>query len=138
MRILFIESQETFYMPIKTKIPKRWAYLGEIATYVSKKGHEVKIMDCLDPKISHAEILEEISRNKWDMMCFLMRIESVSSMIKLVPLIKQMSPDTKLLTYGDAPCMFVNFIKDNLNDLDAIVESGDWEVAICNYAKYLQ
>lgn len=138
MKILFVESQETFYMPIKTKIPKRWAYLGEIATYVSKKGHEVKIMDCLDPKISHAEILEEISRNKWDMICFLMRIESVSSMIKLVPLIKQMSPDTKLLTYGDAPCMFVNFIKDNLNDLDAIVESGDWEVAICNYAKYLQ
>ena len=34
--------------------------------------------------------------------------------------------------------MFINFIKENLSDLDAIVESGDWEVAICNYAKYLQ
>ena len=138
MKILFVESEETFYMPIKTKIPKRWAYLGEIASYVKKKGHEVKIMDCLNPKISHAEILEEVSRNKWDIVCFLMRIESVYSMIKLVPLIKKISPTTKLLTYGDAPCMFINYIKDNLGQLDAIVESGDWEVAICNYAKYLQ
>lgn len=138
MKILFIEAEETFYMPINTKIPKRWAYLGEIASYVKKKGHDVKIMDCLDPKISHAEILEEVSRNRWDMICFLMRIESVYAMIKLVPLIKSISPNTKLLTYGDAPCMFVNFIKDHLGHLDAIVESGDWEVAICNYAKYIQ
>ena len=138
MKILFIETQETFYMPIDTKIPKRWAYLGEIATYVRNKGHEVKVMDCLDPRISHAEILMEVSSNKWDLICFLMRIESVASMIKLVPLIRQISPETKLLTYGDAPCMFVNYIKDNMGDLDAIVESGDWEVAICSYAKYLQ
>ena len=109
IRILFIESQETFYMPVKTKIPRRWAYLGEIATYVNKKGHEVKIMDCLDPKISHAEILEEISRNKWDIVCFLMRIETVESMIKLVPLVKKISPNTKLLTYGDAhACLLIS------------------------------
>ncbi|MBE5806467.1 MAG: radical SAM protein [Clostridiales bacterium] len=137
MKILFIESEETFYMPVKTKIPKRWAYLVEIANYVSNKGNEVKVMDCLDPSISHAEILEEVAKNNYDLICFLMRIETVNSMLKLVPLIRKISPQTKLLTYGDAPCMFVNYIKKNFGDLDAIVEGGDWEVAICNYAKFI-
>lgn len=138
MKILFVESEETFYMPVKTKIPKRWAYLVEIANYVHKNGNEVKIMDCLDPKISHAEILEDVAKNKYDLICFLMRIETVNSMLKLVPLIRKISPETKLLTYGDAPCMFINFIKNNFNDLDAIVEGGDWEVAICNYIEYIK
>ena len=34
MKILFVEAEETFYMPVKTKIPKRWSYLIEIANYV--------------------------------------------------------------------------------------------------------
>lgn len=138
MKILFVEAEEIFYMPVKTKIPKRWAYLVEIANYVKKQGNEVKVMDCLDPKISHGEILEEVAKNKYDLICFLMRIETVNSLLKLVPLIRKTSPNTKLLTYGDAPCMFINYIKNNFNDLDAIVEGGDWEVSICNYAKYIE
>lgn len=138
MKVLFVEAEETFYMPVNTKIPKRWAYLAEIATYVSKNGNEVKIMDCLSPKISHAEILEEITKNKYDLICFLIRIETVNSLLKLVPLVSKISKQTKLLAYGDATCMFPNFIKKNLRDLDAIIESGDWEVAICNYIKYLK
>ena len=74
MKILFVEAEETFYMPVKTKIPKRWSYLIEIANYVYKKGNEVKIMDCIDPKISHAEILEEVATQSYDLICFLMRI----------------------------------------------------------------
>lgn len=136
MKVLFVEAEETFYMPVNTKIPKRWTYLGEIATYVAKEN-EVKVMDCLSPRISHAEILSEVSQVKYDLICFLMRIETVGALIKLVPLIKKISPQTKLLTYGDAPCMFPRFIKENLSDLDAIVESGDWEVAICNYIKFI-
>lgn len=138
MKILFVETEETFYMPVKTKIPKRWAYLVEIANYVYQNGHEVKVMDCLDPKISHGEILEDVTKNNYDLICFLMRIETVNSMLKIVPLIKKIAPKTKLLTYGDAPCMFINFIKNNFKDLDAIVEGGDWEVSICNYIKYIK
>lgn len=138
MKILFVEAEETFYMPVKTKIPKRWSYLIEIANYVYKKGNEVKIMDCIDPKISHAEILEEVATQSYDLICFLMRIETVNSMLKLVPLIRKVMPNTKLLAYGDAPCMFINYIKENFSDLDAIVEGGDWEVSICNYVKYIE
>ena len=95
-------------------------------------------MDCIDPKISHAEILEEVATQSYDLICFLMRIETVNSMLKLVPLIRKVTPNTKLLAYGDAPCMFINYIKENFSDLDAIVEGGDWEVSICNYVKYIE
>lgn len=138
MKILFVEAEEVFYMPVETKIPKRWAYLVEIANYVHNNGHDVKVMDCLDPRISHGEILEEVAKNNYGLVCFLMRIETVNSMLKLVPLIRKISPRTKLLTYGDAPCMFINYIKNNFSDLDAIVEGGDWEVSICNYAKFIE
>ena len=136
MKVLFVEAEETFYMPVNTKIPKRWAYLGEIATYIAKEN-DVKVMDCINPQISHAEILNEIANNKYELICFLTRIETVNSLLKLVPLIKKISSDTKLLIYGDAPCMFPNFLKENLSDVDAIIESGDWEVAISNYIKYI-
>lgn len=138
MKILFVEAEETFYMPVKTKIPKRWSYLIEIANYVYEKGHEVKVMDCIDSKISHAEILKEVATQSYDLICFLMRIETVNSMLKLVPLIKKVTPNTKLLAYGDAPCMFINYIKKFFSDLNAIVEGGDWEVSICNYVKYIE
>lgn len=138
MKILFVEAEEIFYMPVKTKIPKRWSYLIEIANYVYEKGHEVKVMDCIDSKISHAEILKEVATQSYDLICFLMRIETVNSMLKLVPLIKKVTPNTKLLAYGDAPCMFINYIKKFFSDLNAIVEGGDWEVSICNYVKYIE
>lgn len=137
MKILFIQAEECFYMPVNTKIPKRWAYLAEIATYVRNAGYDVKVMDCLDSKISHAEVLEEVVSQQYDLICFLMRIETFQPLQKLVRLIRILSPNSKLLTYGDAPCMFINAIKDKIPDLDAIVESGDWEVAIVNYAKYI-
>ena len=49
MKVLFVEAEETFYMPVNTKIPKRWAYLGEIATYIAKEN-DVKVMDCINPQ----------------------------------------------------------------------------------------
>lgn len=137
MNILFLEAEESYYMHMDTKIPKRWAYLVEIATYVRNHGHDVKVMDCLDPKISHAEVITEVTNNHYDMICFLMRIETYTSLRKLTKILKTISPDTKFISYGDAPAMFVNTIKETLPALDAVIESGDWEVAITNYAKYI-
>lgn len=37
MNVLFIEAEETFYMDVRTKMLKRWVYLGEIATFIEKK-----------------------------------------------------------------------------------------------------
>lgn len=110
MKVLFVEGEESFYMPVNTKIPKRWTYLAEIATYVAE-NNDVKVMDCLSPRISHSEILTEISTNRYDLICFLVRIETVNSLLKLIPLIKKITPESKLLAYGDAVCMFPNYIK---------------------------
>lgn len=85
MKVLFVEAEETFYMSVNTKIPKRWAYLGEIATYIAKEN-DVKFMDCINPQISHAEILNEIANDKYELVCFLTRIETVNSYFPMKPL----------------------------------------------------
>ena len=82
MKVLFVEAEETFYMSVSTKIPKRWAYLGEIATYIAKEN-DVKVMDCINPQISHAEILNEIANDKYELVwrqseqCVFWRMTSV-------------------------------------------------------------
>lgn len=137
MNVLFIEAEETFYMDVRTKMLKRWVYLGEIATFIGKKVEKVKVMDCIDSRISHCEILKEVENTKYDLICCLTRIETLNSMIKLIPLLKTVSPKTKILIYGDMPCMFENFIKENINRIDAIVKSGDWDLSIANYIDYI-
>ena len=84
MNVLFIEAEETFYMDVRTKMLKRWVYLGEIATFIEKKGEKVKVMDCIESKISHCEILKEVENTKYDLICCLTRIETLNSMIKLI------------------------------------------------------
>lgn len=137
MNVLFIEAEETFYMDVRTKMLKRWVYLGEIATYISKKVKKVKVMDCIDSKISHCEIIKEVENTKYDLICCLTRIETLSSMIKLIPILKTISPQSKILSYGDMSCMFENFIKENIYGIDAIVKSGDWDLSIANYIDYI-
>lgn len=137
MNVLFIEPEEVFYMDVRTKMLKRWVYLGEIATFIKKKGEQVKVMDCINSRISHCEILKEVESKKYDLICCLARIETLNSMIKLIPLLKTISPQTKILIYGDMPCMFENFIKENIKGIDAIVKSGDWDLSIANYIDYI-
>lgn len=137
MNVLFIEAEETFYMDVRTKMLKRWVYLGEIATFISKKVDKVKVMDCIDSRISHCEILKEVENVKYDLICCLTRIETLNSMVKLIPLLKTISPQSKILIYGDMPCMFDNFIKDNIKGIDAIVKNEDWDLSIANYIDYL-
>lgn len=138
MNILFIEAEECFYMPVHTKIPKRWAYLAEIASFINCNGYNVKVMDCLDPSVSHAEVLSEVQSLKYDVVCFLVRIETVETLPKLALLVKTLDPSCRLLAYGDAPCMFPEYIKRTMPSLDALVTSGDWEVSILNYIKYVE
>lgn len=138
MKILFVEAKETLYMPVMKKMPKRWTYLIEIATYIKQKGHEVKVIDCIDPRLAHGEVLQEICENKYDVICFLVRTETLESLIKLVPIIKKMSPKSKLIAYGDAISMYKNFIINNIIGLDAIVGEGDWELIIENYLNYIK
>ncbi len=138
MKVLFIEAEECFYMDTRTKMLKRWVYLGEVATYIKKKVDYIKVMDCIESNISHCEILKEIEKNNYDLICCLTRIETLNSLIKLIPIIKEISPISKILLYGDIPCMYENFIKDNIIGVDCIVKSGDWDLIISNYIDYIE
>jgi len=130
MKILFCSGQETFYMPTRTKMPKRWAYLVEIATYFYKAGHDVKILDCLDSKISHAEIIQDTIVNKYDYICFLARPETLRGLQKLCKIIKVVSSKTKLVVYGDIVNLLPSFVKRYIADADFIVDKNNWEQRI--------
>lgn len=136
MKILFLLPEENYTMHMHTKIPKRWAYLAEIATYVRNYGHDVDVIDCLNPKNSHGEVYTKIAKNNYDVIIEVARIESVRSILKISSTIKEISPQSKILIYGDIANYAQNIFK--IDGVDAIVENGDWECAITDYIDFLE
>ncbi|WP_069997874.1 B12-binding domain-containing radical SAM protein [Cellulosilyticum sp. I15G10I2] len=136
MRVLMVCPEETYTMLMHTKIPKRWAYVIEIASYIKSQGYDVKVMDCLNPKISHGEVFNELASNEYDAVILTARIESARSILKISPIIKQISPKSKVIVYGDISNYAPNFFK--YEGVDAVVENGDWECAIIDYLKFVE
>lgn len=135
-KVLVAVLESSFTMFVKTKLAKRWAYFVEIASYIKSKGYLVDAKDCLDPKISHGEILSLIAKKKYKLVILLARPETARSIIKLSPFIKQISPKSKILVYGDTANYFPNFFKKKF--IDAVINDGDWECGIDDYLDYLE
>src|SRR3989344_8064131 len=125
-KILVVWPPEHYVMPIHSKIPKRWAYLVEIISYLVKKFPEIEfeIMDCLNPKYSYAEILTKIAEQNFLTVMIVSRIEGVESIIKIIDLTKKIRPDQNILVYGDVCEYAPNFFKKM--NINALVKSGDW------------
>lgn len=138
MKILMAFPEESYTMLTRTKIPKRWTYYLEIGTYIRNQDHSVKFLDCLSSQVSHGEIYSEIAKNHYDLIILTARIESLRSIIKIVPILKNIDPNIHVLIYGDIANYAPNFIKSNVTSADAIVENGDWEIVICDYIRYLE
>ena len=136
MKTLILALESSFTMFVKTKLPKRWAYFAEVASYLKSKGHDIDVMDCLNPAISHGEVLQKIAENDYDLIILLARPETARSIIKLSPFIKQISSKSKVLIYGDVTNYFPNFFKNDF--IDAIIVSGDWECGLDDYFDFLQ
>lgn len=136
MKVLIAALDSSFTMFIKTKLAKRWAYFVEIATYIKDKGHEVMTLDCLDPKISHGEVLQAIAQNDYELIVFVARPETVRSIVKLSPFVKEISPKSKILIYGDTANYFPNFFKKE--SIDAVIVEGDWECGLDDYLDYVK
>lgn len=135
MKILSVIPQETYKMPIHTKIPKRWTYFVETNSYVKSLGHEIKCMDCLEPSISHAEIFKEIAVNHYDVVLILIRSDGLRNALNLAKTIKEIAK-TKVLAYGDVPMYANRFLKKY--SFDAIIYSGDFECSISDYIQFLE
>lgn len=135
--ILFVFPEDRYTMKTHAKMPKRWSYFFEIATYVRDQGHRVKMMDCIDPRISHGEILSELSRKHYDLIIMVARFENTRGIFHLAPLMKEIAPDTPQLVYGDVPSFAPRFYQQ-IDALDGIAHIGDFEPAIMNYIDYMQ
>lgn len=135
MKVLLVCPEETYNMPIHTKIPKRWAYVVEVATYINSQKYDVKVMDCLDPKVSHGEVFKELASTKYKVVLLVARFESTRSILKMSSVIKKITPTSKVVVYGDVISYAQNLFK--CVSIDAIIENGDWECGIIDYLKFI-
>ena len=125
-KVLFVWPGEQYIMPTYTKIPKRLAYLGEVVTYINNNSnYEVNVIDCLNPKYSTGEVIQNVVQNDYLCLVFVARIENVTSLISLTKTIKEVKPNQKILVYGDVNNYAPNFFRDNVA-ADAIITCGDW------------
>lgn len=131
----FLESSSTMF--IHTKIPKRWAYFVEVASFLKSRSLDVVAMDCLNPSVSHGEIFREVASTDYDLIILIARRETIRSIQNATSTIKEISPKTKILVYGDMVNYVPNFFK-KVEGVDAVLESGDWEYGIWSYVKYLR
>lgn len=135
MKVLIATLESSFTMFVKTKMPKKWAYFAEIATYIKDKGHDIDVLDCFNPQISHGEILEAIAKESYALIIFLARPDTARAITKIVPLTREISPRSKILIYGDTANYFPNFFKKS--GADAVIVSGDWECGLDDYFDFL-
>ncbi len=135
MNVLMVWPEESYTMPMHTKIPKRWAYFVEIASYLKRMNYTVRTIDCLNPEISHGEVFAALSGTRYDVVIMIARIESARSIRRLAPTIRQLAPETKVIIYGDISNYAPNFFM--VHGVDAVVMDGDWECAIVDYLKYV-
>lgn len=98
-KILVIWPPENYVMLIHSKIPKRWAYLAEIVSYLKKNypSFEFEVIDCLNPKYSFGEILSLISKNEYLCVIFVSRIEGIESTKEIISKIKSIKPYQKII-----------------------------------------
>jgi len=74
---------------------------------------------------------------KHEVLIMLVRIENIYQALKFANFIKSINHNIKIIVYGDIVNLIPNFFKKS-DCLDAIVVSGDWEISLCSYIKYLQ
>jgi len=137
-KILVIWPPENYVMLMHSKIPKRWAYLGEVVTYLNNKYNQIEfeVIDCLNPKYSIGEILTLVAQSDYLCIIFVSRIEGIKSTKEVISKIKEIKSKQKIIIYGDICEYAPNFFKKYLK-IDAMVKSGDWEFSLSEYINYL-
>ena len=123
--LVFLESTSTMFM--HTKVPKRWAYFAEIASFLKSKGFDVKTMDCLNPAISHGEVFSEVASHDYDVIVLIARRETVRSIYGSAHVLKDISPRTKIVVYGD----MVNYVPNFFKKIRGVDKSTKVLVPIC-------
>jgi len=137
MKLLHLFCRQTGTRPIHVTIPKRYVYFWEVASFLSQqKGVEIESIDCLDLSFSTFNLTKKIILEKPDVLVCLVRIENIYQTLKLLAHIKTLDSNIKVIVYGDVVNLIGDFFK-KIESIDAVVEDGDWELAIMSYVDYL-
>ncbi len=137
MKLLHLFCRQTGTRPIHVTIPKRYVYFWEIASFLSQqKGIEIESIDGLDLSFSTFNLTKKIILEKPDVLVCLVRIENIYQTLKLLAHIKKFDSNIKVIVYGDVVNLLGDFFR-KVESVDAIVEDGDWELAIMSYINYL-
>lgn len=107
----------------------------EIASYVNKFV-SVDVIDGSLGKYSWSDIIEKIYSSNYYLVVINNSRGNITNVQKLSDLIKNINPNIKVLTYGRISSMIPKHFFSY--DLDAITYSGDYELSVVSYIKYLK
>lgn len=136
MKILHVFPRQTSTRPVHVTIPKRFVYFWEIASYLSK-NFDVESVDSLDSEISIFDLGKKVIDKKFDLIVLLVRVDNLRQSLKTATFLKRVSPSSKIVAYGDLVNLLPSYFK-NKTRFGAVVTSGDWELSIKEYARFVE
>lgn len=135
MKLLFVWPPQITAIPKHVGLPYHFVFLGEVASYLISRGEDVRVIDGVASNLSFDAIARELFNN-YDLVCIFAQPHNVRQATQIGGLCRRISPNTKILYYGDLcsyiPTFFQKF------PCDAIVRNGDWELSIYQYVSYLK
>lgn len=116
--------------------PYHFVHLGEIISYIEKQiEQEVDLLDIEAEEIQFQDVMKKLIKNKYKAVAFYTNTENLQNTIKLSKIIRQVSPNTKTIVYGEMPIYLPKFFKKT--EFDAIVSKQcDQEIAILDFFNY--
>lgn len=122
--------------PIHVAAPYHFVFLGEILSYIEKNEKiQIDVFDFEARNTEFSTFIKSLIKYKYKSIAFFVNTDNIENTLTLLEFVKQISPETKCIAYGEL-CVFLPdfFVKTNF---DAIVsEKCDCEVAIQDFFSF--
>lgn len=109
--------------------------LGEIAGFLKEQLNDIDVFDGGVLDNGWNELDKQLFKN-YDIIIVLNNFEVIESFKKVLEICRKKLPEAKIITYGQVSSLIPNFFKRY--SLDAIVNSGNWEIGIKKYIEFLK
>jgi len=124
------------YIPSYLNLCYHYTDFGEVAGYLkNQEDIEIKVLDGGVVNLLWSDFTKELTKN-YDVLIIINHFDNIRDVRKLAEYSKEISPNTKILTYGRISAYIPEYFKKYL--VDAIIYSGDWEIVIKKYLDFIQ
>lgn len=108
-----------------------------VASYLRNKcGHKVTAVDGSVLSRTWKEICDLLTKEKFDLVAIHNDFDAVDGMNRLVRYTRVLSPKSKIITFGRLSHQASHVFRQI--DLDAVVNSGDYELGVSQYVEYIE